>query len=270
MEKKDLLNAMNDIEDRHILDAQPAKKEKGAGRKRLAALGIAAAACACIAVGAAVWFSKRPAGPQPGGTQGPAQGGGGEQPTAGLSGADAPGGSSGSSVSGNVQGGGNYTGGVFADYAVAQAQYPESLPEPKSAMFTDASGELDGEAFRAAVEAYRAERTGRINGSESYRSGLYPFYGTTMRELLVSDEHINRAYSPLNLYIALSMLSELTGGESRAQLLELLDAHDIEAVRESASALWLANYSDSGLVTSTLANSLWLRQDVDFVPETMH
>ena len=201
--------------------------------------------------------------------QDPAQGGGGAQPAAGLSGADVPGGNSSSSVSGNVQGGGNYAGAVFADYAVAQAQYPESLPEPKSAMFIDASGELDGEAFHAAVEAYRAERTGRINGSESYRSRLYPFYGTTMRELLVSDEHVNRAYSPLNLYIALSMLSELTGGESRAQLLTLLDAHDIEAVRESASALWLANYSDSSLVTSTLANSLWLRQDVDFVPETM-
>ena len=49
-----------------------------------------------------------------------------------------------------------------------------------------------------------------------------------MKQLLVREEAVNRAYSPLNLYIALSMLAELTDGESREQLLALLDAQEID------------------------------------------
>lgn len=36
-----------------------------------------------------------------------------------------------------------------------------------------------------------------------------------------------------------------------------------------ASGLWNANYAADGVVTSTLANSVWLRQGMDFVPQTM-
>ncbi len=148
----------------------------------------------------------------------------------------------------------------YADYAVVQAQYPETVAYP------DESDKAD---FADLQSAYDAQRSERRKQSEGYRDGLYPFYGKTMQEFLVCEGNENRVYSPLNLYMALSMLAEVTDGNSRAQILELLSMEDMDAVRASALGLWNANYADDGIVTSKLANSLWLKEDVDFVPETM-
>ena len=46
-----------------------------------------------------------------------------------------------------------------------------------------------------------------------------PFTTQTLRALLTGTE--NRVCSPMNLYIALAMLAETTGGQSRQQILEL-------------------------------------------------
>ncbi len=71
--------------------------------------------------------------------------------------------------------------------------------------------------------------------------------------------------SPANLYMALAMLAELTDGNGRGQILELLGCEDIETARSRANALWNVNYVDDGTVTSLLANSVWLNEGVDFV-----
>ena len=42
------------------------------------------------------------------------------------------------------------------------------------------------------------------------------------------------------------MLAEVTGGESRAQILELLDEDSIDALRTRANHIWNANYRDDG------------------------
>ena len=76
-------------------------------------------------------------------------------------------------------------------------------------------------------------------------------------------------YSPLNVYLALAMLAETTDGNSRAQILELLDVAGINQLRKEASAVWKANYRNDGLNTCLLANSLWLRDDWAFQQETV-
>ena len=68
----------------------------------------------------------------------------------------------------------------------------------------------------------------------------------------------NRVYSPLNVYMALAMLAEVTGGESRAQVLNLLGSDSLESFRSQASDLWNDHYCDDGATTSILASSLWL------------
>ena len=50
----------------------------------------------------------------------------------------------------------------------------------------------------------------------------------------------NALLSPVDLYMALAMLAELTDGESRGQLLELIGVDSVEALREQASAIWRA------------------------------
>lgn len=89
------------------------------------------------------------------------------------------------------------------------------------------------------------------------------------RQFLSGSAGENLAYSPLNVYMALAMLAELTGGESRAQILDLLGADSIEALRQQASDVWNASYRSDGAVESILASSVWLNEDVSFNQDTM-
>jgi len=65
------------------------------------------------------------------------------------------------------------------------------------------------------------------------------------------------------------MLSEVTDGNSRAQVLRVMGQEDAEAVRKKVNALWEANYRDDGAVTSILANSLWLRDGISYNTDTI-
>lgn len=146
-------------------------------------------------------------------------------------------------------------------YAIAEAKYPEMAKYPEGEMLPGFESRYD--AWRESVKAQR-EYFG--NGKN-----LDPFFKATISEFLAGagegDE--NLVYSPLNVYMALAMLAEITDGDSRAQILELLGADSIEALRTEAHAVWNANYSDDGAVTSILASSLWLNEDVDFNEETL-
>lgn len=105
-----------------------------------------------------------------------------------------------------------------------------------------------------------AERRARWDSGKLIDSDVNDFYKKTAEEFLSGEE--NRAYSPVNIYMELAMLGETTDGESRKQLLDLLGADNIDELREDAKNMWLANYCNDGAVTSILANSIWLNEDV--------
>ena len=90
--------------------------------------------------------------------------------------------------------------------------------------------------------------------------GMSAFYAGTMTALL-RDGTENRVFSPLNLYLALSVLAETTAGDSRQQILDLLGQEDVTALRDKTNALWEGLYRDDELVTCRFGNSLWLRND---------
>lgn len=94
---------------------------------------------------------------------------------------------------------------------------------------------------------------------ESYGGGFPTFLYKTLPHFLTARQGV---YSPLNAYITLALLAELTAGESRGQILSLLEAEDVEVLRTEAAALWRANVWEGRDGTSLLANSLWLRQGI--------
>lgn len=94
------------------------------------------------------------------------------------------------------------------------------------------------------------------------------FEALTAQFLSGADEE-NAVLSPVNIYMALAMLAELTDGESRGQLLELIGSQDIEAVREQAQAIWRACSMDVEEIQCVLASSIWLRDDLGYVQSTM-
>ena len=104
---------------------------------------------------------------------------------------------------------------------LAEAVYPEMVPYP------DAETYGDGDAYWAAYEAWRKGQSDRRSGGKPER--VQAFQSATMGQLLGETGGENKVYSPANLYMALSMLAELTDGESRAQILQLLKIFPISA-----------------------------------------
>lgn len=144
---------------------------------------------------------------------------------------------------------------------LAAPVYPDMPPYPSTG---EAYDFLDPEAYRAWQQAVRSQE--RDNG---YEEGLAPFLMASSQIFLADADGVNRVYSPLSLYMALAMLAESTGGDTRAQVLTLLGHDDIAALRSQASDLWNANYRNDVTMTRTLATSLWLNEDIRFRQATI-
>ena len=159
-------------------------------------------------------------------------------------------------------------------HALALADTPETAPFPKDEDFYSDIG--DGEsawekASRAYNEAYDAWSSSRkaLRSGTDYTGLLDGFISSTTTQFLSGAGEENRVYSPINVYMALSMLAETAGENSRTQILDLLGVGSIEALRTRAYALWRDNYRDDGVVTSLLANSLWLRDGMTYSQKTL-
>lgn len=152
---------------------------------------------------------------------------------------------------------------VLASCAVEAASYPEMADYPNEDDYINkTTGSFDEDKFLKDYNAWQ-ESVGAQKQEEGYADGLESFFIASIREFLSGKEG-NRVYSPLNVYMALSMLAELTDGDSRQQILDLLGIEDMETLRDQAKAIWNAQYRDDGATTSILASSLWLDQDVDY------
>lgn len=109
-----------------------------------------------------------------------------------------------------------------------------------------------------AYDIWRAEQRALHDQPEGYADNLESYFGELISGLLSQSEEENVTCAPVNIYMALAMLAETTAGESRQQLLDLLRAQDMEALRAQAKQVWEGHYNNDGLTTSILANSLWL------------
>ena len=147
---------------------------------------------------------------------------------------------------------------VSSAYAICEAQYPEMAPYPGT---YDNGFDARYDAWRESVEAQRRPA--------GYADGLTPFFTSVTRQMLSGAGTENRTCSPLNVYMALAMLAELTDGDSRQQILDVLGSEGIEDLRTQASDVWNAQFRDDGATTIRLANSVWLNEDVSFHQDTM-
>lgn len=123
--------------------------------------------------------------------------------------------------------------------AIATAQYPDTSATPQ-------------------IRNYVANDT----------SVLDDFFAACSSQIL-SGTKDNISYSPMNIYMALAMLAEVTDGNSRTQILELLGYSDIDALRPQARSLWQETYLDSEHSTRILANSLWLDDSISYKQEPL-
>ncbi len=153
-------------------------------------------------------------------------------------------------------------------FVLASAAYPQMAPYPDEAQYVTASGDIK-DSYYDAYDAWWAEQRARMELPEGVSPVSRDFYKKSMEELLGDSSGKNQVYSPLNLYFALSMLAEITEGNSRSQILELLGMDHVEELREQNKALFGISYCDDGASACILSNSLWLNPDVDFKKNTL-
>lgn len=127
---------------------------------------------------------------------------------------------------------------------LAEPVYPEMAPYPSP----------DGEGF----EAWRESQRLQYSQSAGYADSFQSFFHAGIPAILGGTPGENAVCSPLNIAMALSMLAEITDGNSRQQILDLLQTSEIADVRKAAGFIWNAHYCADGATSSLLANSVWL------------
>ena len=123
---------------------------------------------------------------------------------------------------------------------------------------------VEGNAHYTWYESHLA----KIQTTSELAPGMDKYYSSVMAELLKSQDE-NTVCSPLNTYIAFAMLAEVSDGDSRKQVLDMLGASDMETLRNNVKALWESNYADTPLLTSLLGNSLWLNSSMNYNEDTL-
>ena len=127
----------------------------------------------------------------------------------------------------------------------------------------------DRESYMADVEIWESQLNNRRALRENASLSLAPFFTEGSAEFLISEENENAVWSPVNAYIGLAMLAEITDGDTREELLNLFGAEDIDSLRNQVSAVWESVYNDDRNEISTLANSLWLEKGLQYNEDTM-
>jgi len=153
---------------------------------------------------------------------------------------------------------------------VAQATYPEMAPYPDESKYINKlTGEFDSEGFSKVHDAWWDDRNRQRNQPEGYADNLSDFFKTSIPAILNADTE-NPVCSPLNIYMALALLAESTGGSSQQQILSALNTGEIGALRTQAGQVWNAHYSTDSATMSVLANSLWLDEAFSYRKETVN
>ena len=107
-----------------------------------------------------------------------------------------------------------------------------------------------------------------VQKTEALQSDLAAYNAALLARLLPAEDE-NTVCSPLNIYLAFAMLAEISEGNTRQQILDVLGAADVETLRETVAALWQSNLVDTPALKSLLANSLWLSDSVDYREDTL-
>lgn len=149
---------------------------------------------------------------------------------------------------------------------LAAAEYPQMTAYPNEQKYIKWNGEFDDEAFQQVYDRWRDDLNA-LRPEEGFADGLETYFPTAARALLSGQG--NRVCSPLNVYIALAMLAEITDGDTRQEILAALGSDDLEDLRTQAKAVWRSVYRQDGAVNSVLANSLWLNEGSSFRQETV-
>lgn len=144
--------------------------------------------------------------------------------------------------------------GIQLNYLVAKPEYPKLMAYP----LTENDGDY-GDWWEEQRAFYRQP--------EGYADSLEAFWEQLLSRTL-TDSQNNAVCSPVNIYMALAMLAQITDGNTRQEILDVLNARDMDSLANQAKHVWEGHYKNDGLSTCILATSLWLEENYGFNQET--
>lgn len=237
MNRKLLEEALNQISDQHLEEAAAASPRRHL--RRWPAV-LAAAAILALVVGILAFSGTEPGNISLDFTDPPTF-----QPTAPAT-----------PTEGDIQIPQPYTG------TMTPVELPKSDP-----LYTLASPNFPKMApFSTEYDAHRTWRESRNairQAEEGYADTLDPYFARIPPQILEGTTE-NIAFSPINIYLGLAMVAETADGTAREQILQLLGAESMEALRKQAEQVWRAHYNNDGLSTCILGSSLWLDSSLEY------
>ncbi len=84
-----------------------------------------------------------------------------------------------------------------------------------------------------------------------------------------TDKDTNGLYSPISLYMVLSMAAETANGETQKEILQALNMNSIDVIRSETGKLFRKLYYHNEIGKLSLGNSLWLNKDIKFNSELL-
>ena len=147
-----------------------------------------------------------------------------------------------------------------------------ATPDPPidTALFYDEeTGQWDSETYDKANRIYSEYRAAVCSAADAYDSSALSAFYCRAIPLLVPADQSNAVCSPLNIYLALAMLAQITDGDSRSQILAAVGADDPDALFNQVKNIWAANYRNGDMAKSLLASSIWLRDGLSFRKDTL-
>ena len=154
---------------------------------------------------------------------------------------------------------------IISNHAMllAAATYPEMPAYPDETAYTDWN------TYETVFHEWDEARQTLRKQPDGYQDGFDTFFFNTTQTFLTGPGNENVVYSPLSLYMALGMSAEMTDGNSRQQILDVLAQKDIDTLRSHSKSIWQSTYMDDGMAKCILANSLWTNSNVNYKQDTI-
>ena len=154
-------------------------------------------------------------------------------------------------------------------YAAREAAYPTYPHEPRYEDYFNENGEGDWDVYMAAEDEYLAalQKLGKGRLDQESAAPVLAFADRTAGAIFADSE--NRVYSPISLYAALAMLTEVTDGSTKQQVMDLLAADDTATLRQQIKDLWIGVYTDDDQSVCRLANGAFLWENAEVKQEAV-
>ena len=155
----------------------------------------------------------------------------------------------------------------MADGQLAAPPEVTSVPYPKDTDYVK-NGTVDYDAYDKAYDAWLEARQEKLQTMVD-PADVAHWFTSSIPVLLQGAGDENRVCSPLNVYMALAMLAAVTDGQTQGQILDALGEDSLDELQTRAALLWQENSWNDGLVTSLLANSIWLQDGYEYNEDTL-